>query len=100
MDREAARERAGQSVCLCSILLYQILRRPELSRRPKDHINIRILRFGAKAQYKGGMPDRLFCRILMFMWSFLGPTFNPKLCGGSPRSAAKGGALRRGASAS
>ena len=36
---------------------------------PRDHINIRISHSGSKAQFKG-IPETLFWRILMFIWSF------------------------------
>ena len=40
-----------------------------LDRGPHDHLNIRIWLSGSKAQYKGGIPEIMVCRILMFMWS-------------------------------
>ena len=37
---------------------------------PKDHLSIRIPHPGSKAQDKGGIPETMVCRILLFMWSF------------------------------
>ena len=38
-------------------------------RGQKDHINIRISHSGSKAKDKRGIPETLFGRILMVMWS-------------------------------
>ena len=45
----------------------------QVNRSRKDHLNIRILHSGSKAQDKE-IPETVVCRILMFKWSF-GPPF-------------------------
>ena len=54
---------SGSRNLYCTIPYYHI---QVIDRGPKDHINVRILHSGSKAQYKG-IPEIMVSRILMFM---------------------------------